>query len=373
MRIAFLDSWVQTSAEGSGTAVAIGGLQDALSRKGHQITRLAPSSALPGNLLARRMLFNARLPRLLRNHDFDLVVGFDIDGFLWRPQQRGATPYLVSVKGVLAEEARQERGQPRAMLWSLSRLERRNVRQAHGVLTTSDYCRQAIAHHYDIPQSRVAIVPEGIDLAHWAHVAAAPPRRAGATILCVARQYPRKHVADLVRAMVEVRQTVPQARAIIIGDGPEHATLQRLVRDLRLEDSVRLMGAIPSHDAVARAYAEADLFCLPSVQEGFGIAFLEAMASGLPVVSTTATAIPETVPHGEAGLLVPPGDGRALAGALIELLGDERLRRRLGDGGRAWVRRFDWSHVADIFLAAAQRQVQHAGPVPARLMPDIGG
>jgi glycosyltransferase involved in cell wall biosynthesis len=358
MRIAFLDSWVQSSAEGSGTAVAIGGLQDALVRKGHQVSRIAPAVRSPNGLLVRRILFNAQLTTLLRGHAFDLVVGFDIDGFLWR-SRRGSAPYLVSVKGVLAEESRQERGQPRAMLWGLSRLERLNVRHADGVLTTSNYCRRAIAAHYGVPEQRIGLVPEGIDLAHWERIAAEPaPLRTGTTILCVARQYPRKHVADLVCAMAAVRRAVPGARAVIIGDGPEHTVLRYLVGKLGLGDAVELRGAIPSHDEVARAYQRADLFCLPSVQEGFGIAYLEAMASGLPVVATTATAIGETVPDGRAGVLVPPGDVRALSATLIELLGSPQRRRDLGEGGRAWVRQYDWANIAEIFLTTVQRHLR---------------
>jgi glycosyltransferase involved in cell wall biosynthesis len=94
------------------------------------------------------------------------------------------------------------------------------------------------------------------------------------------------------------------------------------------------------------------VFCLPSEQEGFGIVFLEAMAAGLPVVSTTAAAIPEVVPHGQAGLLVPPRDPQALAGALLQLLGDTALQERCRSFGRLHVQDFSWDRVAERFLAA---------------------
>src|SRR5947209_4928792 len=140
MKIAFLDSWLQSSAQGSGTAVGIGGLQQALRGLGHEVTRLGPTRPQPADLTLRRLLFNARLPALLRRRHYDLIVGFDIDGFLWsgRPSH---TPYVVSVKGVLAEESLQESGRWRWLLWALSRLERHNARHAPRVLTTSDYCR----------------------------------------------------------------------------------------------------------------------------------------------------------------------------------------------------------------------------------------
>jgi glycosyltransferase involved in cell wall biosynthesis len=350
MKIAFIDSWLQCSAGGSGTAVAIGGLQRALQQLGHEVTRLAPRTNQPPDLNLRRVLFNLKLPALLRRSRYDLIVGHDLDGFFWSGR-RHPTPYVVSIKGVLAEEALQERGRWRSLLGSLSGLERRNARRAPLVLTTSEYCRRAITHHYGVPEGRIRIVPEGIDLDRWRRVAEASPRHNdGRTILCVARQYPRKHIADLLRAMPMVRRAVPQARARIVGDGPQHARLRRLHAKLNLGDAAELLGEIPNDEEVARLYRRADVFCLPSVQEGFGIVFLEAMSSGLPVVATTAAAVPEVVPHGSAGLLVPPGDVEALAAALVDLLQDPARRAALGDFGRAYVRDYDWPVVAQTFL-----------------------
>src|SRR5689334_14949455 len=88
LHIAFVDSWLQSSAQGSGTAVGINGLQDALRQLGHRVTRLAPEGSGIRNLLLRRLWFNVQLPRLLKDHSFDLIVGFDIDGFLISPRPR---------------------------------------------------------------------------------------------------------------------------------------------------------------------------------------------------------------------------------------------------------------------------------------------
>jgi glycosyltransferase involved in cell wall biosynthesis len=147
-----------------------------------------------------------------------------------------------------------------------------------------------------------------------------------------------------------VRRAVPHARALIVGDGPEHANLLRLHADLGLGDAARLLGVIPDDDDLARLYRHADVFCLPSVQEGFGIVFLEAMASGLPIVGTSAAAIPEVVPHRRAGTLAPPGDVEALAGALIEQLRRPELRAAYAAYGLAHVQRYDWGQVAETFL-----------------------
>ncbi len=349
MRIAFIDSWIQTIAEGSGTAAGIGGLQRALVSRGVQVSRLAPPQAWPANLTARRLLFNLQLPALLRSARYDLVVGFDIDGFRYAGT-RGRAPYLCSIKGVIAEEMQHERGQIRALFELLSRIEGLNARTADAVLTTSRYCQAAVERHYRVPPGAVRLIPEGIDLARWQALARDVPRGGdGATILCVARQYPRKHVADLLRAMPALRRAVPRARAIIAGDGPEHANLRALAGELGLGQAVRFTGALPD-DQLAQLYRQADVFCLPSVQEGFGIVFLEAMACGLPVVATRSAAIPEVVPDRAAGLLVPPSDPPALAGALTELLQSPQLRAEYGQSGQEHVAQFDWPRVADLFL-----------------------
>lgn len=360
LRLAFLDSWLQDAASGSGTAVAIGGLAMALIARGHSVERLVPRGAWPRALLLRRLWFNLRLPARFaaaaRPPAYDLIVGFDIDGV--RLAGRCGTPYVCSIKGVLAEESRCERGWPRRMLAGLALLERRNARRAPLVLSTSRYCIDRIQHHYGVPPQRLALVPEGIDLELW-QPSADPGvlteldgRREPFTVLCVARQYPRKRIIDLIEAFALVTAREPRARLVVIGDGPEHAALAERLQQRGLQNSVRLLGAL-AEDAEVRAwYGRASLFCLPSEQEGFGIVFLEAMASGLPVVSTTAAAIPEVVPDGEAGLLVPPRDPAALAEALLRLLQDPALRARMRDAGRRHARRYSWDRVADRFLEA---------------------
>ena len=92
------------------------------------------------------------------------------------------------------------------------------------------------------------------------------------------------------------------------------------------QKSVEFTGELPTDDEVRKEFFKADVFALPSLQEGFGLVFLEAMAAGLPIVAAHAAAVPEVVPDGEAGILVPPGDVDALAEALIRLLKDEKLR-----------------------------------------------
>jgi glycosyltransferase involved in cell wall biosynthesis len=349
IKIAFLDSWLQSSAEGSGTAVGIHGLQSAFRKMGHDVARCSPKTAR-GPLLLRRIWFNLTLPFQLRLEDYDLVVGFDIDGFCLRA--RSAFQYVVSIKGVLAEEAAHETGRWRWILWSLSRLEKLNARKASRVLATSAYCCREIQRHYGVEPEKMSVVWEGIDVPRWRQfIAEHPANSDGRTILCVARQYQRKHVGDLIAAIDVLRARHPKVRAVIVGDGPQHSALRSQVRQSQLEDHVLLTGALASDEEVARWYRHADIFCLPSVQEGFGIVFLEAMVNALPIVATSAAAVGEVVQHGRGGLLVEPGRVDRLAAALETLLGDAELRARFSRFNQAYVEQYDWLKIAERFLS----------------------
>jgi N-acetyl-alpha-D-glucosaminyl L-malate synthase BshA len=141
-----------------------------------------------------------------------------------------------------------------------------------------------------------------------------------------------KRVGDAVLALASLRrQGLPTALALL-GDGPERAAVEARVADLGLESSVRFLGARGHfEDLLSRA----DVFLLPSETESFGLAALEALASGVPVVASAVGGLPEVVRDGETGLLVPPADPEALARAVRALLHDETRRRAMSERARA--------------------------------------
>ena len=145
-------------------------------------------------------------------------------------------------------------------------------------------------------------------------------------------------------------------RLVIAGDGgrsPEtFAQLEADIARLGLADRVTLRGAVAA-EQLASLYASSDLFVLPSRFEGYGMAYAEAIAHGLPVVGTTAGAIPETVPA-DAGVLVAPDDVEALAAALRRLIGDPRERERLAAGARA-ARFPSWAEQSALFADILER------------------
>lgn len=306
-----------------------------------------------------RWLYNAGV--LLRPpRDADLVLGVDLDGFLWARRRR--LPFVASLKGIIADELKNERGRVRALLAVQARWERRNVERADLVIVTSRYSAGVAQREYGVPPGRLAVVPEPIDLEVWDDQfwRAARRGRPGPVVLCVARMYPRKRLPDLLRAAGILRARIPGIEVRIVGRGPEWATVGRLHAELGLGSSVALLGDL-TRERLAEEYVNASVFCLPSVQEGFGIVFLEAMAAELPVVACRIAAVPEVVLDGVTGLLVEPRDPGALAEALERLITDPARARQLGQEGRRRAVGFSPRHVAERFVSAVHSTQDRLG------------
>lgn len=200
---------------------------------------------------------------------------------------------------------------------------------------------------------RVAVVPPGTT-----KPAGNSPRcaRSGLEILTVGTITPRKGHLVLIEALAGLREL--DWRLSCIGSlerSPDtvHA-LRAAIAAHGLTERIALHGEQPT-DALAEAYRHADLFALPSFHEGYGMVFAEALAHGLPIVATTAGAIPDTVPD-TAALLIPPGDVAALRDALRRLLSDSQLRSRLAAGANdAAAALPDWPQAIDRWTAALEQ------------------
>jgi glycosyltransferase involved in cell wall biosynthesis len=162
-------------------------------------------------------------------------------------------------------------------------------------------------------------------------------------LVTVAHVVPRKRHEDVVRALWVLRDRHPGARYRVIGDGPERPALARLAAELGVDDRIEWRGQLPHAEALEAA-READLFVMPSVDEAFGVAYVEAMASAMPAVAAMGEPGPQEISAvGEGIVLVPPGDVSALARAIDALLTDPARRRTLGIAARRTVAEsFTW-------------------------------
>ncbi|HEX6998141.1 MAG TPA: glycosyltransferase family 4 protein [Gammaproteobacteria bacterium] len=236
-------------------------------------------------------------------------------------------------------------------------LERSIYEHAERVFVTSRFAERSLVEDYGCAPERVECVYSGVNVDVRAAAAQQPGNK---TVLFVGTEWERKGGPQLVEAFRAARRVHPDAQLEIVGCTPDVTA-----------PGCRVVGPVP-RERLSGHYASAALFCLPSLVEPSAVALVEAAAHGLPVVATDVGGTADRVLHGRTGCLVPPGDVSQLASALIELLGDAALRRRLGEEGRRLAaERFTWPAVGAAMCGSIRRALERRGgslrfsPVPS--------
>ena len=210
-------------------------------------------------------------------------------------------------------------------------------------LAVSDAARRTVARHFS---GEYEIVPNGIDVDRFQQATARPATMPAQHrhVLFVGRLEPRKGVDRLIRAMTIVGERAPDARLVIVGDGPDRARLEATARDAAV--GVTFAGRVP--DEILPAYYQAaDVVCTPALgDESFGIVLLEAMAAERPIVATRIAGFSELLAVAGSAMLVDVDDPSALAHAITTLLDNPELGRTMGTAGASFVRDYDWSTIA---------------------------
>ncbi|MBI2144037.1 glycosyltransferase [Candidatus Woesearchaeota archaeon] len=232
---------------------------------------------------------------------------------------------------------------------------------ASAITANSTYTKSAVGR---MTRKPVSVIPMGVDLALFssssASAAAAVRKKHGLSpgsrmILFVGRLAEKKGVKHLIDAMRRIARAFPACRLVVVGDGPEKASLVRQSQQLGLPESVVFAGSIPNRE-LPEFYRAADVFVLPSVvaksgdTEGLGVVLLEAIAAGCPVVASNVGGIPDIVIDRKTGLLVEQKNPEKLAMAVISLLRSASLRRRLAFAAKRHVSgSYSWGRVARKF------------------------
>jgi glycosyltransferase involved in cell wall biosynthesis len=246
-------------------------------------------------------LLAARLKRALRSLRPDLIHTHLVHADVYGAVAGGRTA-LVSTK----------HNDDRFRLGPFRYIERAITRRAARVIAITDALRRFNVEQVGLPAAKVTTIHYGLDEPPRAWAESSVDLPEGPIVLAVARLVPQKGVDVAVRALAGIDATL-----VVLGDGPERLELERSAREL----GVRLLlpGRVGDVAAVMR---RADVLVHPARWEGFGLALLEAMLAGLPVVATRVSSIPEIVVDGQTGLLVPPDDPSALRAALARVLDD---------------------------------------------------
>jgi glycosyltransferase involved in cell wall biosynthesis len=180
-----------------------------------------------------------------------------------------------------------------------------------------------------VADRKIAHIANGLDLDRYDTGARAA--RARRVVSTVANLRPGKGHDVLLKAAAHVVRRIPDVMFQIVGDGPRREELERLASTLRISAQVQFLG---HRDDVPEVLRESDVFAFPSFMEASPNAVLEAMAAGLPIVATRVGGIPEVIEHEQGGLLVPPGDERSLAAAIVRVIERPALAAQFGDAAR---------------------------------------
>ncbi|MBV2262684.1 MAG: glycosyltransferase family 4 protein [Thauera sp.] len=255
---------------------------------------------------------------------------------VWIAALRGV-PVVVNYRG----------GEAGSFLARSAAVVRATLRRASGLVLPSGFLLEVFARH-GMPGR---IVPNIVDLERF-HPATALRAAGDGPHLIVARNLEALYGNDTaLRAFARLCAAWPDARLTIAGSGPEAATLDALAQALGIAERVRFAGRL-DREQMAALYRDADLMLNPSRVDNMPNAILEALASGLPVVTTDVGGIPFIVRQGYTAMLVPPDDPQAMAEAAHEVLADAGLRAALVAAGRAEVERYRWSAVRAQLLSA---------------------
>jgi glycosyltransferase involved in cell wall biosynthesis len=221
-------------------------------------------------------------------------------------------------------------------------------------IAVSEVTKQQMVEQGVAPQ-QITVVHNGVDLDLFSGVPGTPPARP--TVITSARLIESKRAALLIDAVGRLRPRIPDIALTVHGEGPERPSLDAQVARLDLGSHVTFAGHQPRFQDALALRKRHQVFCLPSISEGFGMVVIEAMALGLPVVCSDLPVLREIA--GDAALFFRPDDAAALADQLARLLTDAALRDDLARRGRAHAAGFSWARLAEAALS-----VYTAGPWP---------
>ena len=312
--------------------------------------------------------FNRNLNKKASIIDADVYESHAVSGYGFPKRLKKLCinkPFIHTIHGVLADEFEQLKKIgyqsirdriANHFMNKFSKLEEETAQNATLIVTISKYSLERIQNLYGIKQNKVRIVPNGVDVEKFKPMEnpTALRKQFGLgdepCVLFVGSLIPRKGIDLLVKAAKKIVKEQVDTKFIIVGEGPLKNQLAIYLKAANLSDNFKFLGNL-KEQALLAIYNCADVFALPSVQEGQGIVLLEAQASSKPVVAFDVGGVKETIRNGETGILVKRGSSDELADALLKLLGNRDLRESMGISGRRFVtENYTWDICAQKML-----------------------
>ncbi|MBN1348209.1 N-acetyl-alpha-D-glucosaminyl L-malate synthase BshA [candidate division KSB1 bacterium] len=214
-----------------------------------------------------------------------------------------------------------------------------SIEESDGVTAVSNYLKRKTIEEFEIEHD-IRVIYNFVDTSRFDRSKTCCERHHYAEdhekiLIHVSNFRPVKRVSDVVRIFDRIHKKIP-SKLVLVGEGPERIFIRQLAKELKLLDSIHFLC---QQEYVENLYAYADLLLLPSEQESFGLAALEAMSCGVPVIGTQTGGLPEVVVHGETGFLAPIGEIGSMTRMALRVLTDDGLRTRLGENAKLRARK----------------------------------
>ena len=284
-------------------------------------------------------------------------------------------PIVQTIHGVLADEYAQaalhggltlKQQLANLLMWQLAKHEEQAAKKSTLIVTISQYSKKKMLQYYDVDPAKIRLVPNGVDTDRFIPEGECEKIRrrvklgSRQMVLFVGRLIPRKGVGYLIEAAKQVTKERKDTMFVLVGNGPMRLQLVSNIEAAGLKRNFVFLGDVSEED-LPQIYRCADVFVLPSIQEGQGIVLLEAQASGKPVVAFNVSGIAEAVKNKETGLLVKPGSSDELAQGILKILSDNSLQEKMGKKGREFVlRELSWDISARKLLSVYREAIELA-------------
>ncbi|NLE04213.1 MAG: glycosyltransferase family 4 protein [Crenarchaeota archaeon] len=266
-------------------------------------------------------------------------------------KQKNNNPIIQVVHGVLADEYAQaklsknlsvKQKLANILMWQLAKHEEQAANQATLIVTISQYSKVKLLQYYQVDASKIRLIPNGVDTDRFTPIGEYEKIRQQIKlgnrkmVLCVGRLILRKGINYLIEAAKQITKEYTNILFVLVGNGPLRNQLEFEITSAGLNKNFQFLGDVSEED-LPKIYRCADVFVLPSIQEGQGIVLLEAQASGKPVVAFNISGVTEALQNNQTGFLVKPRSSDDLAQVILKLLSDAPLREKMGAKGREFV------------------------------------
>jgi len=322
--------------------------------------KIAPDMS---NWMLLSFLYNKLLVKVLQKESFDIIHFTDARESLFCNIKN--TPVIGTMNDYYFMEAPKNPFDYRKfytdwlkrwLFYNVSRaLEKIALNRLSVVIANTDYVRNSVVCHYRVALDKVRTVHYGLD--NPALVSTEASLDGEPSILFVGANFQRKGLPTLIKAVALVKKHYPEVMLHVVGNDAKQLAMETLAQQQGVSDNIRFLGGMDNAE-VQELHAQAQVFCMPSLIEGFGIVFLEAMAAGTSVIGGNCGGTPELIQDGENGFVVSPHDCQALAERIQQLAGDPILREKFRQQGIKSFTRFSVGDMLDKTLAVYAEQVE---------------